>query len=514
MSSSNSKREQSHISSSSSYSKDRHRSESKKPSTSSSKKDDHYLYREKSSSRQRSRSKDSNDGSANHSGGSRTSLASGNEGSSQLSVNNQSSIKGQSKTDQMKTASITCASQEIQIGMKTICCNPTATVLVTTIEQDISSQEPILAPPLAAAEETEKEFVLPTKPVVVDQILTGNELNLATFIGENRNDPVVSSIERSLSNQVKRPKFADNIHEARKLMKLRKQIERDEQKKLEQARVLAKQYIRTNSTAVNNNSQGVEIEFACVETESGTKMSPPTISSPLKFINGREIDEKTTFPCRGNLLPVMDILGEVLISTKTEIIRDFMPEMNEYRFENEYDEDFIGFDVKSITETSEKLQRFSNFFQMRVNKQSHSNSNKLPVLKKAVIQLLPLDMIYKKRNGQFKETYNLTDLSGTDNRKLFYENNKISDERELLKKQSMIMNRKRKYEISSPNSSHTSDISDVEVSNLTNVLIRQGSGNPNNINASSVSRSKHIIFVYILFCAIFNLLSDFLSFQL
>lgn len=80
----------------------------------------------------------------------------------------------------------------------------------------------------------EKErSVPPSQPVVIDQILTGNELDLKTFIGENRDDPVVSSIEQTLAkNVVKKPKLAANIFEAKRLMRIRKQIELSNQKKI------------------------------------------------------------------------------------------------------------------------------------------------------------------------------------------------------------------------------------------------------------------------------------------
>lgn len=71
-----------------------------------------------------------------------------------------------------------------------------------------------------------------TQPVVIDQILSGNELDLKSFIGENRSDPVVSSIEQSLGREIKKPKVAANIFEAKRLVKIRKQIELNNQKKL------------------------------------------------------------------------------------------------------------------------------------------------------------------------------------------------------------------------------------------------------------------------------------------
>lgn len=48
---------------------------------------------------------------------------------------------------------------------------------------------------------------------------------------------------------------------------------------LEKATVLAKQYIRTNTSNIRDDTQGIELEFVCMESKKG-KLSGPTISSP------------------------------------------------------------------------------------------------------------------------------------------------------------------------------------------------------------------------------------------
>lgn len=375
------------------------------------------------------------------------------------------------------------------------------TVLISTVAEDTTALQFLLrSRPLLNDNDGEAEFVLPAKPVVVDQILTGNELNLEMFIGENRNDPVVSSIERSLSTQVKKPKVADNIHEARKFMKLRKQIEREEQKKLEQARVLAKQYIRTNAAAVNDDGQGVEIEFACVNPGNGTKITGPTISSPLKFINGIEIDDK--------LIPSNE--DRTIIATKTSTItnpREAISNSSSIRNETKPNaapeksihsdsNSFYGFEKDSVSEMIEKLDRLANYINSKINKStSPKATNKLPILKKAVIELFPLDLEFKRKNGQFKETFNLTDLSESVNHKLFFENNKIADERDLLKKQSMTESRKRKHARYSPSSSQDDTI-DAEV---TKAFIAQTPDDTDEINLQSNAHFYLICFCFTIY---------------
>ncbi|XP_065080922.1 biorientation of chromosomes in cell division protein 1-like 1 isoform X2 [Ochlerotatus camptorhynchus] len=126
---------------------------------------------------------------------------------------------------------------------------------------------------------------LATQPVVVDQMLTnGDNMDLELLIGEKRlcgDETTLDKIQQGLDvakNKVKKPKIASNFNEARKLMKVRRQIERDEKKKREQAMVLAKRLITENGNA-SEDDQGIELEFVC----DGNRISSgPIISSPVR----------------------------------------------------------------------------------------------------------------------------------------------------------------------------------------------------------------------------------------
>lgn len=150
----------------------------------SSQKDDHFTHKGKLTSRQRSHSKDSNDG-----------FTYPNKQNSNINVN-QSNDQPYSQYSSETTNAEPKDNHGAAVSERLLC---------TT---------------------------LASHPVVIDQILTGNELDLKSFIGENRADPIVSSIEKSLSTNAKKPKVAENIHEAKRLMKVRKQIELEFQKKI------------------------------------------------------------------------------------------------------------------------------------------------------------------------------------------------------------------------------------------------------------------------------------------
>lgn len=150
----------------------------------SSKQDDHFTHKGKLTSRQRSHSKDSNDGFT-------------------YPIKQNSNTNANQSNDQTYT----------EYSTETTSTAPEDNHSATVSERILSE-------------------TLASHPVVIDQILTGNELDLKSFIGENRADPVVSSIEKSLSTNDKKPKIAANIYEAKQLMKVRKQIELRVQKKI------------------------------------------------------------------------------------------------------------------------------------------------------------------------------------------------------------------------------------------------------------------------------------------
>lgn len=124
---------------------------------------------------------------------------------------------------------------------------------------------------------------LATQPVIVDQILTsGDNMDLELLIGEKQlhgDETTLDKIQQGLDvakNRVRKPKIASNFNEARKLMKVRRLIEREEKKKREQAMALAKKLITDNG---NEEDQGIELEFVC---DSNRNSSRPIISSPVR----------------------------------------------------------------------------------------------------------------------------------------------------------------------------------------------------------------------------------------
>lgn len=174
-------------------------SPSKRPdSQQSSKKDDHFTHKGKVNSRQRSHSKDSNDDFENKREWQQNSCGN-NEPCGNNEVN-------QSKSSDDKRNNQQYSSE------------------TTNTEPDDNEE--------AAVSEPFSGTVVTSHPIVIDQILTGSELDLKSFIGENRSDPIVSSIAKSLSTNAKKPKLAANISEAKRLMKVRKQIDLQYQKKI------------------------------------------------------------------------------------------------------------------------------------------------------------------------------------------------------------------------------------------------------------------------------------------
>lgn len=126
--------------------------------------------------------------------------------------------------------------------------------------------------------DSEDNFVPTSAPVVVDQILIGSDINLEMLMETNSEpvdeiNPVMSMLQKSMSEDdhqmnIKKPKVASNIHEARKLMKVRKQIEREKKKRLEKLLVHTKQLV--SNTHIEE--QGVELEFSVMNS------SAPSIS--------------------------------------------------------------------------------------------------------------------------------------------------------------------------------------------------------------------------------------------
>uniref|UniRef100_A0A182JCB1 BOD1/SHG1 domain-containing protein n=1 Tax=Anopheles atroparvus TaxID=41427 RepID=A0A182JCB1_ANOAO len=146
-----------------------------------------------------------------------------------------------------------------------------------------------------------ESIVLPVQPVVIDQMLTiveDSQLERLLNGDTKTNDATLESLQRkwqSADGRVRKPKFASNFSEARRLMKVRKQMQREEQKCREQALAMAKKYITANKTLGSQmaEDQGIELEFVC----DGKRKSPgPLISSPVPKAEPTEVVQPTADP--------------------------------------------------------------------------------------------------------------------------------------------------------------------------------------------------------------------------
>lgn len=190
---------------------------------------------------------------------------------------------------------------------------------------------------------------LSSQPVVVDQMLSnGDNMDLELLIGDQKlhaDESTMGTIQKGLDvvkNKVRKPKIASNFSEACKLIKVRRQIERQEKKKREQAMVLAKKLINENGSAMEED-QGIELEFVCDATRNN---SAPIISSPIrqksKPNNTEEDQSLLYFPEEQEVYPVNDELVAFL-KQKTE----------KSIFPNDYSAECLKIKLHSLQEPKE-----------------------------------------------------------------------------------------------------------------------------------------------------------------
>lgn len=383
--------------------------------------DDHASHKEKPMPRKRSRSKDSNDGSANPSNGSRGAFASTHSTITEQSTSTttQESSKDQQKSDDQTATTTTTTMQSSPVSANETAMEP----LCSSTSLHATKIDPAIT-----ADDAEGEFVLTTQPVVVDQILSGHELNLESFIDENRDNPLICSIERTLQAKVKKPKMAANIHEARKLMKVRKKIDREEQKKVEQARVLAKQIMRSNLTTIADDSQGVELEFACMD--SGTNAPGPSISSPVKFNSSKETvsDEKPLKP-----LPISP--------SSVRKVEEMIPNIDQPENSETDSMEFEGFSAENSEAANDVLQQFESMLQATFMS-AQAKGKTQP--KKPVNRSTRTNDSKPIPNDQLMEMMS----SNEDNRQLFLENNKITESESPLTTKTLSIRKRKNTETS------------------------------------------------------------------
>ncbi|XP_055617415.1 biorientation of chromosomes in cell division protein 1-like 1 [Toxorhynchites rutilus septentrionalis] len=139
---------------------------------------------------------------------------------------------------------------------------------------------------------------LSTKPVVVDQILMKEDnVGFELFIGDK---PTQCKDQQAppIIRKIKKPKIASNFSEARKLMKIRKQMERDERKQREQAKASEKQSSIGNEI-IGEGSQMAELES--VYHSDTTNLEPlPTRDEEKELLFFPEDNE--AFPVNDKLL--------------------------------------------------------------------------------------------------------------------------------------------------------------------------------------------------------------------
>ncbi|XP_050100375.1 biorientation of chromosomes in cell division protein 1-like 1 isoform X2 [Anopheles aquasalis] len=192
------------------------------------------------------------------------------------------------KTDQEKaiSASEGCTDRTLELEMLRGTVTPTRECgrLDSSSSGIQSGDDSEKSPEMLKHAAKPESIVLPVQPVVIDQMLTNVDENKLEQLlnGEAlTNDETLGSIQKEWQalKKAKKPKFASNFTEARRLMKVRKQIEREEQKRREKTLALAKKYINESKTYGGQmEDQGIELEFVCHDQRE----SPgPTISSPI-----------------------------------------------------------------------------------------------------------------------------------------------------------------------------------------------------------------------------------------
>lgn len=429
----------------------RNRFESSK--STSSKKDDHYTHKEKSTPRQRSRSKDSNDG--NHRlPQSNVSLHSRQHSSTDRTASIEQAEAGSSTKDTQPITSHTISTPHAESdainstnGPHALNSSSEAEALVSETQPDTDSRNQLAAvrPQTPTSNQEDEQFVMATQPVCVDQILTGKELNLEVFIDENRDDPVVSSIEQTLEPAIRKPKVAANIFEARKLSKKRKEMELDKQKKVEKATVLAKQYIQSNASGLrDDSSQGIELEFVCTKSNVGKgKTTGPTISSPIKYVNGVKLPETKVSSATAVTVTSSAVCDNTSLPHNEPAIESPPTDMV-HSSDDDMEHDFYGFNSDDI-ETRENQLKILEAINEKCEVEAKATSEQLSSGDKQLLDML-----------------------ANDDPLLFLENNKMGKD---MFGASKLLNRKRKVGTVTANSSTEQDTPNDMI--VANVVISQ-----------------------------------------
>uniref|UniRef100_A0A182P558 BOD1/SHG1 domain-containing protein n=1 Tax=Anopheles epiroticus TaxID=199890 RepID=A0A182P558_9DIPT len=272
--------------------KDKEESEQKHKSPKSNKaEDDHYQEHHKHESNRRSSDRDSEDGNDKQDSGGSAAPPADATGEKQTNQSQESTENAPEKEKSpAKDPSDRVESPMLRKERERLCGSVTPTSEGVPIDSSSSGiqsgDDSEKSPETLKSYSKPESIVLPVQPVVIDQMLTNMDDDKIERLlnGEmHTNDATLESLKRqwqSTEGKIRKPKFASNFSEARRLMKVRKQIQRQEQKCREQALAMAKKYINENKAFAGRGmeDQGIELEFVC----DGKRKSPgPMISSPI-----------------------------------------------------------------------------------------------------------------------------------------------------------------------------------------------------------------------------------------
>uniref|UniRef100_A0A182JPM4 BOD1/SHG1 domain-containing protein n=1 Tax=Anopheles christyi TaxID=43041 RepID=A0A182JPM4_9DIPT len=271
--------------------KDKEDTEQKDKSPKPSKvEDDHYQEHHKHEPNRRSSDRDSEDGNDKQdSGGSAAPSAADGKGEKLNTSSQESTEKAPEKekspinepTDDVESPRLSKERDRLYGSV-----TPTGAPIDSSSSGIQSGDDSEKSPETLKSYSKPESIVLPVQPVVIDQMLTSMEDDKIERLlnGETHtNDATIESLKRKwqlMEGKIRKPKFASNFSEARRLMKVRKQIQRHEQKCRDQALAMAKKYINESKAFSGRGveDQGIELEFVC----DGKRKSPgPMISSPV-----------------------------------------------------------------------------------------------------------------------------------------------------------------------------------------------------------------------------------------
>lgn len=239
-----------------------------KKSKDKSEKDDHYSSSGRGNRTRRSTDRDSNDGNNGS-----------NKSSSSNSVESSTSANPTNKEKSNSSSKDNCSNGNVSSGQSdsvTKAAKDKLNILAGGyIKSEFNMFEPVVKKPVVPLMNLHRspEAAVTKKPVIhIDSQLNPSPVKIEQ---EKIPEPVVEEIMPKL----KKPKFASNIFEARKLMKVRKNIDKMELKRKQDAQELIEKQnnVSKNESRVFSGVSGPELHIACTKNVTDTPKKSPKI---------------------------------------------------------------------------------------------------------------------------------------------------------------------------------------------------------------------------------------------